>query len=190
MRFSFDLLAPFYDRVVGAFLGKVDPDLWMELLRLPAERLLDAGGGTGRVSAELRRLVRQSVVCDVSHGMLRRARDRNGLQTVRGDVLRLPFADASFDRIIVTDSLHHFPRQKEAVGELLRVLTPGGRMVVEDFDARRLLVKGLALGEKALFMGSRFLSPEEIRCMLQDGGARVEIRKKDHFSFWIIAEKI
>ena len=55
----FGLLAPFYERVIPP------PDLrrWQELLRLPvAGNLLDAGGGTGRVSAQLRPFVNHLVI--------------------------------------------------------------------------------------------------------------------------------
>ncbi len=66
----FNLLAPLYDRVFQP------PDLqhFIRLLELPADGyLLDAGGGTGRVSNELRPLVDEIVITDVSRGMLKQA---------------------------------------------------------------------------------------------------------------------
>ncbi len=59
----FDWLAPVYDR----FMPAPDPDLWLELLRLPAAGpVLDAGGGTGRIASVLRPLASSVLVFDLS----------------------------------------------------------------------------------------------------------------------------
>jgi ubiquinone/menaquinone biosynthesis C-methylase UbiE len=66
------------------------------MLELPiGGRLLDAGGGTGRVSKPLRSLVGQLVVIDASYAMLRVARDKGGTNPVRADAALLPFGDRS-----------------------------------------------------------------------------------------------
>ncbi len=182
----FDLLAPFYDH----FMPAPDPDLWLEVLRLPAAGpLLDLGGGTGRIGAGLRRLVAPVVVVDVSRRMLGKARCKGGLETVQADAARLPFGDGLFPRAVVADALHHFPDQEAAIRELLRVLAPGGRLVIEEFDRRRLPAKILALTEKALLMGSRFLLPEAICRMLRAGGGQTAIRRGPHGTVWIVADK-
>jgi SAM-dependent methyltransferase len=49
---------------------------------------------------------------------------------VCGDALRLPFADATFDRVIAAEVLEHIPDDQTAMGELARVLRPGGTMAV------------------------------------------------------------
>jgi SAM-dependent methyltransferase len=56
----------------------------------------------------------------------------NALHTacVQGDALHLPFPDASFDRVICSEVLEHIPGDREAMGELARVLRPGGTMAV------------------------------------------------------------
>ncbi len=181
----FDLIAPLYDRL----LPRPDPELWLELLRLPARRLLDAGGGTGRVAYELRRLAKQVVVSDLSARMLLQAQRKGGLQAVAADVVHLPFADACFDRILIADALHHFPRQEQALHELLRVLAPGGRLVIEEPDLTRLAVKAVALAEKALLMRSRFLFPEELCILVQSCGATASIGRRGRFLAWIVVEK-
>jgi len=50
--------------------------------------------------------------------------------TVQGDATRLPFADATFDRVIASEVLEHIPDDVAAMGELARVLRPGGTMAV------------------------------------------------------------
>ena len=104
----FSLLAPFYDRF---FSGKDLTQLKL-LLALPTEgRLLDAGGGTGRVAQSLHGLASQIVVTDVSYGMLCEAAPKNGLAPLQAHAELLPFPDTSFERILVVDAFHHFCNQ-------------------------------------------------------------------------------
>ncbi len=51
-----------------------------------------------------------------------------------GDMLALPFPDASFDLVVTGYGLRSAPRLEAALGEILRVLTPGGRVWALDFD--------------------------------------------------------
>ena len=53
-----------------------------------------------------------------------------GSATARGDATGLPFPDGSFDRIIAAEVLEHIPDDDAAIGELARVLRPGGTMAV------------------------------------------------------------
>jgi ubiquinone/menaquinone biosynthesis C-methylase UbiE len=181
----FDILAPFYDRLMGApDVGRLE-----ELLRLPpAGSLLDLGGGTGRVSSLLRRLVGRVVVADVCGGMLARAR-RKKLNAVRARSEFLPFPDASFDRVLVVDALHHFTAPSATLGDVARVLKPGGRVVIEEFDADRIAVRLAALAEKIALMQSRFFRPQDIRGMMQVHGLRAEIAARRHFTVWIVGQK-
>ena len=49
---------------------------------------------------------------------------------VRGDLLHLPFPDASVDRVMASEVLEHIPDDVTAMAEIFRVLKPGGRMVI------------------------------------------------------------
>ena len=169
----FDLVARFYDRVFH-FLG---PERLMSLLQAqPLERILDIGGGTGRVSqtfgddyAGRAPLV---VVCDPSWGMLREARQKQ-MVACRGLAERLPFADGAFDRIVMVDTFHHLHDQHVAAKETLRVLRLGGRLVIEEPDIRRWAVKWIALGERLLLMCSRFHSIADLARIFEEAGARI-----------------
>jgi ubiquinone/menaquinone biosynthesis C-methylase UbiE len=68
--------------------------------------VLDAGGGSGRIATQLRPLASQLVLLDRSQLMLRQAHDKC-LWPIHGDVARLLFPDACFDRVVVVDALHH-----------------------------------------------------------------------------------
>ena len=181
----FDLLARIYERVIPP----PDPAELVALLELPSPgRLLDAGGGTGRVAGPLRSYVDQVIVSDLSLGMLKQARRKDALVPVRAHAERLPFADGSFARILVVDALHHFCNQEEAIADLLRVLAPGGRLVIEEPDSTRLVVRLVALAEKLALMRSRFLTPEAIGSVVRAHGRHVTIRRDEQFRAWIIAQ--
>jgi demethylmenaquinone methyltransferase/2-methoxy-6-polyprenyl-1,4-benzoquinol methylase len=181
----FDFIAPFYDRLARP----PNQPCFKQLLRLPcAGTLLDAGGGTARISSDLRGLVGQVVVCDLSHRMLKQAANKPVLP-VGSRVEQLPFPDKTFDRILIVDALHHFTDQRAAIRDLLRVLKCGGRLVIEEFDVNHGGVKLLALAEKILGMGSRFLKPVEIRKMITTNGFSAEIKHPTKFTAWITVDK-
>ena len=155
----FSILAPYYDRL----LPTGSEQKLLDLLALsPQHCVLDAGGGTGRIAKILREYVRQVVVVDISLGMLREAEQKNKLQPVNSPTENMPFTTASFDRIVMTDALHHVIDQAKTAQELWRVLKPGGWIVIEEPDIRTLAVKIIALGEKILLMRSHFLTPARI----------------------------
>lgn len=182
----FNIAAPIYDKIIRIY----DHERMCRLLRLPAKvRLLDAGGGTGRVSRRLYPLTRQVVICDLSQAMLRQAADKGGLNPVRAHAEKLPFNDERFDRILVVDALHHFCNQEEALTDLVRVLKPGGRLVIEEPDVSRSIVKLVALMEKLALMGSRFLTSPRIEKILHDLGMDTHVENDGRFIFWVQARK-
>ena len=185
----FAVIAPLYAHVTYS-----KTNILREVAALPVKgRLLDVGGGTGRVSSAIRDLVDEVVVADVSFGMLRethRAATSTplsaGLKPVCGGSESLPFADNSFERIIMVDALHHVINHAESAREMFRLLKPGGLLVIEEPDIRTFGVKLIAIAEKLLLMRSHFLAPNEIvklfasgekNIRTEDGTAWVEIKK-------------
>lgn len=183
----FDLIAFAYDRLIG----RPNADRLAKMLGLPVQgRLLDAGGGTGRVSTFLRPFVGAVVVADLSAGMLRYARAKGGIETVRTRTEELPFPDGAFARVIVIDALHHFSRMEASIAELVRVLEPGGRILIEEPDLTLPAVKLVAVAEKLLLMESHFRTPEAIGAVMKTHGLSASIRRSGHFRSWITADKL
>ena len=181
----FDFIAPFYDRLAP----KPDKGYFQQLLKLPCDgRLLDAGGGTARISSQLSGLIRQVVVSDLSYRMCKQA-SKKPVLPVGSRVEQLPFSDETFDRILIVDALHHFSDQHGALRDLLRVLKGGGRLVIEESNLNHMAIKLLALAEKVLGMGSRFLRPEEISAMIAANGICAKIEHPSRFTACIIADK-
>jgi demethylmenaquinone methyltransferase/2-methoxy-6-polyprenyl-1,4-benzoquinol methylase len=184
----FSWLAPFYDRIFD--LNSKEQLQW--LLALPTEgRLLDAGGGTGRIAASLQEDVGQVVVTDIAEGMLQQAAQKNGLNPLQTHVEFLPFPENSFERIVVVDAFHHFCNQHQAAAELWRVLAPGGRLVIEEPNVETWTVKFLAVAEKLALMRSHFYKPAAIQAMFHNlnAGARVEVHTDENFTAWIMVQK-
>lgn len=179
----FRFLAPIYDR----FMGAPDVERLTSLLTLPSDGwLLDLSGGTGRASLPLRPLVRGIMVCDISRPMLHQARNK-GAVAVCAPAERLPFPDRCFARVLVVDALHHFRSAPHVVAEIVRVLAPGGRIVIEDFDLGQPLVRLLALAERLAMMRCRFFHAEEIRRMLVTHGLNAHIQRGRRLATYVIA---
>lgn len=108
----------------------------------PGMRVLDVAGGTGDLARAIARRVApggQVVLTDINDAMLEEGRDRlidQGLaiDAVRCDAEQLPFADRSFDRVVVSFGLRNMTHKDRALEQMRRVLRPGGRLLVLEFS--------------------------------------------------------
>lgn len=104
-----------------------------------APRVLDIGGGMGRIAVPLAERY-QVHLCDISEAMLAQARQAAQEAAIPAEQFTtsmvdaskpLPFEDSSFDLIICLDLLVHLPDPQAAVRELYRVLKPGGAALID-----------------------------------------------------------
>ena len=108
----------------------------------PGHRVLDIAGGTGDLALGFARRVGPTgtvVHTDINEAMLRTGRERLldagvVLPTTVCDAERLPFADASFDRVSVAFGLRNMTHKDAALREMARVLRPGGKLLVLEFS--------------------------------------------------------
>jgi SAM-dependent methyltransferase len=111
-------------REAGALLRWLGTDL-------AGVRLLDVAGGDGYWAGQARRRGARAVCVDIAEGKLRRGSQLGDAPAlVRGDALELPFADGSFDRVMSICAIEHFDDGGRALDEMVRVLAPGGELVM------------------------------------------------------------
>ena len=136
-------LGPTYDRY-GRLLSLGQDPRWRRFLvsRVEAgagDRVLDIATGTGLVAAELVRQKGCTVVgLDQSPEMLAVARERlPDVELVEASAESLPFADASFDALTFTYLLRYVDDVPATLGELARVVRPGGTVAMLEFALPR-----------------------------------------------------
>ena len=143
----FGKIAGRYDLLNHVLSGNLDRG-WRraatrELPPSGVDRVLDLCGGTGDLTLALARSgrARSVVCCDFAHPMLTLAGEKfvrrevaNRCLLVEADGLRLPFADASFDAVTVGFGVRNLADLGTGFREILRVLRPGGLMVVLEFS--------------------------------------------------------
>ena len=139
LKHSYTLAAPFYDAFLTAATRGARKRSLSALGNSPPCDVLLLGVGTG---LDLPHLPNQHryVGLDLTAAMLTRARPRAaGLHftPLRGDVQRLPFGDASFDVAVLHLILAVVPAPTLCLAEAVRVLRPGGQLLVFDKFLRR-----------------------------------------------------
>jgi SAM-dependent methyltransferase len=121
-----------YDRPLRLF-GLEEPPMRRLLDALPAGEVLDAACGTGRWASHLVGRGHTVTGVDQSPAMLDLARAKLPDARFReGDLTRLPLDDESVDAAVCALALVHVPDLGLAIGELARVVRPGGRVVISD----------------------------------------------------------
>jgi SAM-dependent methyltransferase len=99
------------------------------LAELRPRRLLEVGPGTGAFAARCAAELGCEVVAVDSSPAMVAATAAAGVEAMLGDVQQLPFRDGAFDAAVAAWMLYHVPDRDRAIGELARVLRPGGRLI-------------------------------------------------------------
>jgi demethylmenaquinone methyltransferase / 2-methoxy-6-polyprenyl-1,4-benzoquinol methylase len=145
VRSMFDRIAPVYDlmnRVMTLGLDQRWRRLAVAAVVRPRDRVLDACCGTGDLALAARAAGADVVGLDFSERMLERARTKGSVvEWVQGDVLALPFDDASFDAATVGFGVRNVVDLERALAELRRVLRPGGRLAILEITKPRGLLR-------------------------------------------------
>ena len=110
----------------------------------PGWRILDLAGGTGDLAARFARIVGNTgevVLCDINASMLQVGRSRlidegliGNIRYVQGNAECLPYPDNHFDLITIAFGLRNVTDKNAALASMLRVLKPGGKLLVLEFS--------------------------------------------------------
>jgi demethylmenaquinone methyltransferase/2-methoxy-6-polyprenyl-1,4-benzoquinol methylase len=141
VRGMFDRIAPVYDamnRIMTAGLDRKWRRHTVEAVVQPGDRVLDACCGTGDLAVAAEREGGIVTGLDFSPRMLERARRKSDtVDWMEGDLLELPFPDDSFDSATVGFGVRNVADLERALGELHRVLRPGGRLAILEITQPR-----------------------------------------------------
>jgi demethylmenaquinone methyltransferase / 2-methoxy-6-polyprenyl-1,4-benzoquinol methylase len=163
VREMFATIAGRYDLLNHLLSGHVDKR-WRRLvsealfssLGSGSKQILDVACGTGDLSLTLFETGRARVFgTDFCRPMLevaarKVANCQAGISLIEGDALRLPFVDGSFDGVTIAFGLRNLANVRTGLGELFRVLKPGGCLAVLEFS--KPVVPGFSLLFKFYFM--------------------------------------
>ncbi len=200
VRTMFDRIAPVYDSMNHIMTGGLDRRwrrLAAEAVVRPGDTVLDACCGTGDLAVAAARAGGRVTGIDFSTAMLERARRKApGLEWIEGNLLALPFDDATFDSATVGFGVRNVEDLSRGLSELRRVLRPGGRLAILEITRPRgllasfyrlwfdgvvpLLGKLVPGGSAYTYLPAsvrRFPGPEELRELMEAAGiGRVRIR--------------
>ncbi|MCC2095771.1 MAG: class I SAM-dependent methyltransferase [Hyphomicrobiales bacterium] len=98
-------------------------------------RLLDVGCGEGKFTRSMTSMYDKVTGIDVKQTSIDKALAANAeegknVEFQVADAEAMPFADASFDTVVISNSLHHFPDPRKGLAEAARVLKPGGHLYI------------------------------------------------------------
>ncbi|MEK6326351.1 MAG: class I SAM-dependent methyltransferase [Actinomycetota bacterium] len=139
---NFDRIAEHYDEslpahVVDHYLEKRTAFV---LEHCPLGSALDVGCGTGALAARLADAGYEVTGLDPSEGMLRVLQERRSrVRAVRGSGTSIPFEDGRFDLVLSVATMHHIAAPddvRRTLAEMVRVTSPGGRVLVWDHNPR------------------------------------------------------
>jgi demethylmenaquinone methyltransferase/2-methoxy-6-polyprenyl-1,4-benzoquinol methylase len=190
----FDRIAPVYDAMNRVMTGGLDRRwrrITVEQAVREGDRVLDACCGTGDLALAAHSQGAAEVVgLDFSEKMLDRARVKGpDIEWVHGDVLALPFEDASFDSATVGFGIRNVDDLEAGLRELRRVLRPGGKLAILEITTPRgmlapfyrvwfdrvvpLLGRVLPGGDAYTYLPAsvrRFPVPAELARLLEENG--------------------
>jgi len=169
-----DKMRAYFDELAGKFGRNYVPGRsWQGLAEtlltlMPPMVIADLGAGEGTFSQLLARRSKKVIAVDNSDKMIEYGRElasKHGVKNLeyrKGDLEAVPIKDATIDLAFFSQALHHAQHPKQAVAEAMRILKPGGRIVVLDllrhnYEEAREMYADLWLGFTEVEL-TRFLS--------------------------------
>ena len=134
-----DKIAKFYDFFETVYNGKVYKNLGRTVAELiqPTDFVLECACGTGAISKAIAEKCQQLIATDASSRMLKVAKKKcrkfSNAEFTLADIMRLDYADNSFDKVVAGNVIHLLEEPHAALKELERVCRDGGQMIIPTY---------------------------------------------------------
>jgi|ERR1035441_986194 ubiquinone/menaquinone biosynthesis C-methylase UbiE len=157
----------------------------------PDDRVLDIGFGGGYSLLALAERVPNGQVVGVDHSrdmveaaanLIRGEQLQSRIRVRRGNVAKLPFAASTFDRVLTVNTIYYWPDVRAGLGEIARVLKPGGRLVVGFRSPGSLRLVTLTWND------FRRCEPQEVSEAMRKAGFR--LLRVAHPSLWRMPDNV
>ena len=181
---TFNMWAPHYDfSLFQWWMKKFHRKVFAEVNGNIKAKLLDLSCGTGELLCQFAKTKPQLQLfgVDISENMLAIAKHKVPSATFyRMDVHHMKLKDNTFDYVVSTEAFHHYPDQRKALSEMVRVCKSGGKVMVADINfflslLHRLFVK---MEPGCVHINSR----KEMMHVFEEAGLR-DIRQERTFLF-------
>jgi len=164
-----------FDREVGDYQESIDEsdgrvqEILSFLGDLNGTRVIDVGCGKGRYLRVLQERFPQASLCglDFSTRMLESC--PQGVETQCGTLLNIRYPDASFDSVYSVEAVEHAMLAQNAIREMVRVLKPGGKIIIIDKSAHQL-------GRLATKPWEQWFTPKGLVALLQTQGVQAQCK--------------
>lgn len=185
----FDLMAPIYEIIIfGAKKTFLKLDSLANFQK--NDKVLDLGGGAGRIAKFFIGKVKEITVADNSLQMIAVCQKHQGLNCILTNAEKLPFPDNYFDKVIMVDAFHHFQNQTQVIQEIKRVLKSKGNILTKEINPQNFFGWVWAKLEIILGLKSQFYSPFSLSRLFEKYNFKTKSVIKTQMYYYFAAEKI
>lgn len=132
-------ISPVYDLFENVYNRKVYKGTGIKVAEFidKNDSVLECACGTGAITEEIAKKCRQVLATDFAEGMLKRAskkcRKYANASFRQEDITDIKCEDESFDKVVAGNVIHLLPEPEKALNELLRVVRPGGKVIIPTY---------------------------------------------------------
>ena len=132
-------ISPVYDLFENVYNRKVYKGTGIKVAEFidESDNVLECACGTGAITVEIAKKCRKVLATDFAEGMLKRAskkcRKYGNVSFRQEDITDIKSADSSFDKVVAGNVIHLLPEPEKALNELLRVVRPGGKVIIPTY---------------------------------------------------------
>ena len=144
-------ISPVYDLFENVYNRKVYKGTGIKVAEYIAETdsVLECACGTGAITEEIAKKAQKVLATDFAEGMLKRAskkcRKYSNVSFRQEDITDIKSGDNTFDKVVAGNVIHILPVPEKALNELLRVVKPGGKVIIPTYINMSKKSSGIAV---------------------------------------------